>query len=191
MDERGAHYTAVVAALVLPALAFLALQRTAGLRHASPPDASMQVAFVLEASPEQIPDVAPPAIRRDESGSRSGRTAANRPIDGSTGGEPSDPADEPGVASRIRLDLRVPDQMPLEFPASAGPPSGQWRPSLPRLKVRMEDASFGGRLHRMQKAATCKELRMMLSGPGAAAVGGGTRELVMQELRELGCLHPD
>ncbi|MCE7032135.1 hypothetical protein LY625_05795 [Lysobacter sp. GX 14042] len=185
MDERGAHYTAMVVALGVPVLAFLALQRPVAHRQVSGSGAPMQVVLVANMPPPpRVQEIPLPPAQKEQVIQRTREPSRVR-----AGDMRPDPHARAGAEdlAGTTLNLRLPERETTGFRSSAAPSTRAWQPSLPRLRVRMEDASFGGRLGRMQKAATCSELRMMLDGPGGSAVGA-SRELVMRELRELGCL---
>lgn len=188
MEEREGHWLALIAALALPALCGITLARLMVGPPGAPPRVSTEVVFVMAIPP-------PVAVVRERdasssvaarAGSRCGDARPDASSAAASTGPAGDGAPAGGTASGTGgLDLSLPEA-DLRFGTTTSPASGDWEPSLPRMRVRMVDSSFGGRLARMQKGALCNELKLMASGmPGGSAPD---RESLMRELAELGCL---
>lgn len=187
MDEREAHWLAVIAASAMPVLVGVAMAR---LMVARPdPQVRLPPEAVFVASVPPIPMVpehgvaepgrrpAPVAPGRDPSEGRSATLVGGA-------GEAASPT--PGAGAT--LDLSLPERG-MEFGTSVTSLTGDWDPALPRMRLRMADNSFGGRLARMQKGAVCNELKLKAGMPvGAQADLAPDRESLVREMAELGCL---
>lgn len=184
MDERKERCLGLLAALVVPTLCGMVVARLMVVRPGMPPRMSTEVVFVM-APPSPVA-----TVRARGAGSAAAIHAGSRSV--GAGREPLSAVVSPVAAGgggaesgAGGLDLSLPDTG-LQFGNTTVPAGDDWAPSLPRMRVRMVDSSFGGRLARMQKGALCNELKLMASGMSAGSAPD--RESLMKEMAELGCL---
>lgn len=83
-------------------------------------------------------------------------------------------------ASPLDLSIKEPD-FTFSPPDPLKRPGKRWEASVPRMRLRMVDSSFVGRLQAMQKRSICGELRAALRGNSASAAA------ILASMADYGC----
>jgi hypothetical protein len=180
------HAAAILASVALNALFAWALLEVSRVDQPPPQEQRTDIVFIRRAAPPRVQE--PPRsqlkVLPNSQWRHRQRTPPAAPVQAmkSNGtNEVTTPALDLSLPPASRpSDARFGERVVEQFGADD-------MQSRPRLNVRFQDSSIGGRLQRMVRGAECADLKRAL----ARARNGGdgsTTKLVMEALSELGCM---
>lgn len=180
------HASAILASVVLNALFAWVLLEVSRVDQPPPQEQRTDIVFIRRAAPPRVQE--PPrsqlkVLPNSQSQHRQ-RTAPAVPVE--------------AVKSNGANEVTTP-ALDLSLPPASRPPDARFgkrvveqfgtddMQSKPRLNVRFQDSSIGGRLQRMAKGAECADLKRALARARSGG-DGSTTKLAMEALSERGCM---